>query len=143
MAAAPSISATPTDPHMNQPRIIAKPRNVFDQFEGRENRLTHALVVALDKDRVFLASFLRRFAPGTLSSYKQLSIAEQRLPGIASGEKYRPNERGLPDALILAPDGRTVALEAKITAGVRLPQLRAHTATLERRLSHSPRFGLA
>ncbi|MBY0370538.1 hypothetical protein K2X33_07625, partial [bacterium] len=120
---------------MTNAKIAAKPRNVFDQFEGRENRLTHALVVALDKDRAFLKAFLSKFAPGALSNPKQLSIAEQRLPGVAFGEKGLPGERGLPDALILAPDGKAIALEIKLTASVRLPQLRAHTATLERRLT--------
>jgi hypothetical protein len=120
---------------MMRSRIASEPRNAFDQFDARENRLTHALVVTLDKDRLFLRAFLKKFVPGTLPSAKDLTLAEQRLPGLSSDKKFKVGERGLPDALILAADGRAVAIESKVTAPVRLPQLKAHTATIERRLT--------
>lgn len=119
---------------MSRQRISSEPRNIFDQFDARENRLTHALVVALDQDRKFLGAFLKRFAPNALKSAKNITLAEQRLPGL-SAEKGNVGERGLPDALILADDGRAVVVESKVTAPVRLPQLKAHTTTLERRLT--------
>jgi hypothetical protein len=90
--------------------ITAEPRNVFDQFDSRENRLTHALAVTLDKDRGFLTAFLRKFAPGVLSNHKHLAIAEQRLPGVAQSQKRDREKRGLPDALILAPDGKAMSV---------------------------------
>jgi hypothetical protein len=38
-------------------------RNLFDQYGQIENRLTHALLSALHRDRNLLAQFLVRFAP--------------------------------------------------------------------------------
>jgi len=37
-------------------------RNLFDQFSARENRLTHALVCALDRDSRLLRAFLKKVA---------------------------------------------------------------------------------
>ena len=34
-------------------------RNIFDQYEQPENRLTHALVTTLDQDRALLGPLLR------------------------------------------------------------------------------------
>jgi hypothetical protein len=34
-------------------------KNVFDQYSQAENRVTHALITALDQDRASLASFLK------------------------------------------------------------------------------------
>ncbi len=57
-------------------------RNIFDQYSQPENRVTHALMTALNEDRALLDVFLKDIAkhlPPKKSG--PLSITEQSYPG--------------------------------------------------------------
>jgi hypothetical protein len=65
-------------------------RNIFDQYFQPENRVTHALLTALNEDRRLLASLLRELLhvkPPVSAS--KLLILEQQYPGEAE-----PREEG-------------------------------------------------
>lgn len=107
-------------------------RNIFDQFEGRENRLTHALVSALDRDPKLLRGFFKRFAPEFSYDARTLRIEEQTLPG-ESPSRLPEESRGLPDAVMWDSDGHLLAIESKVTARLARDQLRRHERTVRRR----------
>lgn len=107
-------------------------RNLFDQYFQPENRLTHALVVALAEDKKLLRSFVRwvthKPAPST-----GLAIVEQQLPGEPELSENDAEQRGLPDAWIHDNDRWSLLIESKIAAAVRNDQLDRHVRTALRR----------
>ena len=58
-------------------------RNLFDQYNQPENRLSHALAVCLHEDRTLLRGFLRWTGVKPPVRATQLLITEQSLPGDA------------------------------------------------------------
>lgn len=109
-------------------------RNLFDQYDWPENRLTHALVHVLAENRRLTRHFIMKFAPeSSLARGTNFSFSCQRLPG---EEKPQPDEeeeaerRGLPDAWIYDDTRSTVVLECKITAGLTINQLVRHASTI-------------
>ena len=106
-------------------------RNVFDQYSTPENRLTHALVTALDEDRKLLRSFVRWVCGNVPAG--GLEIVEQQLPGEPEPEEDE-NERGsLPDAWIQDGESWSLLIESKIASSLRNDQLRRHLRTAENR----------
>ncbi|KAA3636048.1 MAG: hypothetical protein DWP92_10150 [Armatimonadetes bacterium] len=104
-------------------------RNVFDQYQQPENRLTHAVVSTLDADRRLLRPFLRSLGFTSVPLAARLQLVEQQLPGeIESG---LDEERGLPDACAYDDDGFAALIESKVQASVRVGQLRRHLKTAE------------
>lgn len=107
-------------------------RNIFDQYDQPENRLTHALACTLDADRVLLTAFLRWVGAPAVPRAADLYITEQQVPGeVESGDETE--DRGLPDACIFTSDGWALLVEAKVQASVSPSQLRRHVSTAERR----------
>ena len=111
-------------------------RNVFDQYSQPENRVTHALMTALNEDRKLLASFLKDIArkvPPTKSSL--LEISEQSYPGeVGSGGIDENENEGhrIPDAWITAGEDWCLIIENKVTSPPDAAQLRGHLATARR-----------
>lgn len=110
-------------------------RNIFDQYEHHENRLTHALAVCLNQDRTLLSAFLDWLQVKPGDSPLRLTVQEQRLPGdpadIDIGE---PDDRaGLPDIVIHDEDRWCLIIENKITAAMTSSQITRHRRTIERR----------
>jgi hypothetical protein len=109
-------------------------RNLFDQYRHPENQLTHALLSALEADRVLLRKFLRWVLDRPAPSGR-MSLIEQSLPGDPSamrdveqqGENY---QRGLPDACIHTADWALV-IESKLAAPLTVGQLRRHIKTVD------------
>jgi hypothetical protein len=63
-------------------------RNIFDQYSQPENRVTHALLCALNEDRRLLSLFLRelvRTKPPV--DARKLSVLEQQYPARTSRAK--------------------------------------------------------
>src|SRR5215211_795906 len=85
---------------------LSRLRNIFDQYSQPENRVTHALMTALDQDRRLLSLFLRELLevepPGQPET---LSVLEQGYPGEAE-------QRGIPDVA-----RRTVGAKASLFSG--------------------------
>ena len=106
-------------------------RNLYDQYDQPENKLTHALVSTLANDRKLLRPFLRWLEAERIPPLKALHIVEQQVPGVrTSGDEAE--SRGLPDACIHDAEGWAVLIEAKVQAGISVGQLRRHKATAER-----------
>jgi hypothetical protein len=108
-------------------------RNVFDQYSQPENRLTHALSVALAEDRRLLRRFLAWAVGKRVSRNAPLEIVEQGLPGEWTSSEMDADKRGLPDACIFESDDWILVIESKIAAPLRAEQLHRHFRTLNRR----------
>ena len=109
-------------------------RNIFDQYEQTENRVTHALITALHEDRYLLSSFLRRIvqvnpAPNT----KKLRLLSQQYPGGSEISEEEANNRGVPDAWIFSEDGWCVFIESKVQSSLSSEQIKRHRETAKRR----------
>jgi len=114
--------------------LVVTLRNLFDQYESPENRLTHALASCLAEDRRLLRRFVKWATGATIPPHaRRLEIVEQQLPGdpeVAEGEAKR---KGLPDACIHDGESWCLLIESKVMAGLSTDQLRRHLATLQRR----------
>ena len=106
-------------------------RNVFDQYDQPENRLTHALVSTLENDKSLLRHFLRWLKSRNIPSLKSIHISQQQVPG--QEEEYeKEGQDGLPDACFYDDEGWAVLIESKVQAKISLPQLKRHSRTAAR-----------
>jgi len=106
-------------------------RNLFDQYDQPENRLTHALVCTLQSDRYLIRPFLHRLGARGMPPTHKIHIVEQQVPG----EPVSGNEnesKGLPDACFYDNNGWAVLIESKINAGISVKQLVRHADTAKR-----------
>jgi hypothetical protein len=107
-------------------------RNLFDQYDQPENKLTHALVCTLQSDPKLIRPFLKKClrVRGDFPKRK-IQIVEQQVPG----ESVSGNEsesKGLPDACFYDNNRWAVLLESKVQAGISLNQLERHNKTAKR-----------
>jgi hypothetical protein len=107
-------------------------RSLFDQYTQPENRLTHALLSCLDKDRRLLKRFIEwsvKYKP----KGRRLEVHEQSFPGdpieLTEDEAER---RGLPDGCIVDGTGWALLIESKVAAAVSVNQLQRHQRTSRR-----------
>ncbi len=108
-------------------------RNIFDQYDQQENRLTHALTCALDAEPKLLDNFVK-WVTGKSSPAKRLAIVEQNLPGEESvDDADEAHRRGLPDAWIHDGEQWSVIVESKIESRLNADQLERHRRTAYRR----------
>ena len=106
-------------------------RNLFDQYNQPENRLTHALVCTLQSDRKLIRPFLSKLGIRGIPPIHQIQVVEQQVPGQAlSGNENE--SKGLPDACFYDNNGWAVLIESKVQAGISLNQLERHAKTGER-----------
>lgn len=106
-------------------------RNVFNQYDQTENRVTHALLTVLNEDRVLLNRFLKelaRISPPVRT--QRLSILSQRYPGdraAQEAEELEEARRGVPDGWIFNIDSAwCVFIESKVQAPLSLEQIDRH-----------------
>ncbi len=111
-------------------------RNIFDQYSQPENRVTHALMTALNEDRKLLDSFLTDIARHTPpKNGASLHITEQSYPGSAASDGIDENEierRGIPDAWITAGEDWCLVIENKVLSTPSDDQLRRHRGIARR-----------
>lgn len=108
-------------------------RNLFDQYNQPENRLTHALMSALAADPLLLRRFLR-WSVGTDRGRRRWRVMEQSLPGEPShANEEDADRRGIPDGCIYDEDGWALLIECKFAARLSLDQLRRHRRTAFKR----------
>lgn len=108
-------------------------RNVFDQYEQPENRLSHALASCLHEDEELLRDFLRWLQVNDAPRTESLIVDEQTLPGELLVSEDESERRGLPDIVIHDGNDWCVLIESKVQAGFNPDQLRRHRRTMERR----------
>jgi hypothetical protein len=109
-------------------------RNIFDQYAQPENRITHALMTALNEDRSLLGCFLHELVkvsspvrPG------DLLVLEQQYPGEDEPSEDELERRGIPDGWIFNEDGWCVFIESKVLIRPRAGQIESHRRTAVRR----------
>ncbi len=108
-------------------------RNIFDQYSQSENRVTHALMTALNEDRKLLAFFLRELVKvNAPTDPSKLLVLEQKYPD----KDEEPSEddlerRGIPDGWIFDNDGWCVFIESKVIAKLEADQINRHRSTAE------------
>jgi len=108
-------------------------RNIFDQYEHPENRLTHALVSSLAADPALLRRFVR-WVTGEQAPSARLEVLEQRLPGEEEPrDEEEAERRGLPDAWIHDGNSWALVIESKIESPLKRDQLERHRRVAERR----------
>jgi hypothetical protein len=109
-------------------------RNIFDQYSQPENRITHALMTALEQDRnllrLFLHDLVRRKPPCDPS---KLAVLEQQYPGDDEPSEDELERRGTPDGWIFDSEGWCVFIESKVIAKLGADQIIRHRRTAERR----------
>jgi len=103
-------------------------RNIFDQYDQPENKLTHALACTLSHDRWLIRPFLRWLGIADVPPVRELRVVEQQVPGVPVASE-EAESTGLPDACIYTPDGWAALIEAKVQAKPVADQLRRHRRT--------------
>lgn len=110
-------------------------RNLFDQYSQAENRVTHALVSALNEDRRLLRLFLRDLVKAKPPiDARKLAVLEQQYPGEEEPSEEELDCRGIPDGWIVAEEQAwCVLIESKVLASLRAAQIESHRRTAARR----------
>ncbi|MBI5763332.1 MAG: PD-(D/E)XK nuclease family protein [Planctomycetes bacterium] len=108
-------------------------RNLFDQYNQPENRLSHALAVCLNEDRAMLREFVQWIGVSCPATGSKLSVAEQSLPGDPPDTEEDSERRGLPDIVIHDGESWCIFIESKIQARLTTGQLIRHAKTLTKR----------
>ena len=116
-------------------------RNIFDQYEQPENRLTHALVSTLHNDRALIRPFLRFLGAKRIPPLKYIHLGEQESPG-GEADYQKDGKEGLPDACFYDDDSWAVLVECKVQAGVSGRQLARHHKTAQRFGYDEPQLAL-
>jgi len=95
-------------------------RNIFDQYAQPENRVTHALMTALNEDRTLLRRFLAELVKvDSPTRAGELLVLEQQYPGEDEPSEDELERRGIPDGWIFNEDGWCVFIESKGTVRCR------------------------
>lgn len=115
-------------------------RNVFDQYDQPENKLTHALVTTLQHERTLLRPFLRWLGVRDVPPVRSLDVCEQHVPGAPVRDAEDSEAQGLPDACVFNDEGWAVLFESKVQARVAAGQIRRHRKTAIRYGFESPQI---
>ena len=107
-------------------------RNIFDQYNQPENKLTHSLATSLHEDKKLLDSFLKTFCKNFFKITKNLKIEQQTVPGQITRETDEKQKKGLPDAIIYNEE-ECLIIESKVSSTLTQDQLNRHEKTLKRR----------
>jgi hypothetical protein len=109
-------------------------RSIFDQYSQPENRVTHALMTALNEDRELLGLFLRELVKVKAPTHpRKLLVLEQQYPGEEEPSEDDLERRGIPDGWIFDEEGWCVFIETKVMAKLGADQINRHRRTAERR----------
>jgi hypothetical protein len=107
-------------------------RNLFDQYQAPENRLTHALASCLAEEPRLLRRFVRWATGRECPNGAQLRIAQQHVPGETEREEEEEEQAGLPDVWIFSKGTWSLLIENKVAAVVGVGQMRRHLRTAAR-----------
>ena len=108
-------------------------RNIFDQYDQLENKLTHALVCSLNEDKSLLKPFLQWLGVKDMPTLKEIGITEQNLPGDWLESSSISEDQGLPDACIYDKNEWAVIVESKIQSPISKNQLERHIKSMARK----------
>jgi hypothetical protein len=111
-------------------------RNVFDQYDQAENRLTHAFASALHHDAILRQDFLTRHLQLNKSRAKNIRLSVQSYPDAPALNESEESERGIPDIWFYDDDGWCAVVECKISATLTSSQIKRHIAVAQRRFDN-------
>ena len=103
-------------------------RNVFDQYDQPENRLTHALMITLANDKKLIRPFLKLVGVKRIPALNKIQLGLQCVPG-QEVDSNKDGKEGLPDGCFFDQDSWAVVIEAKVQAGISVNQLKRHRKT--------------
>lgn len=106
-------------------------RNVFDQYEQPENKLTHTLGCTLSNEPRLIRSFLKWLGASKIPHLKDIQIGIQQSPGQEAVE-VKEGMGGLPDMCFFDDKGWAVLVECKVQSKVSIAQLHRHSKTASR-----------
>ena len=106
-------------------------RNVFDQYEQPENRLTHALVCTLSNEPKLIRPFLKWLKVDKVPHLKDIQIGIQQSPGQEAIEE-KQGKGGLPDMCFFDDKGWAALVECKVQSKISTAQLHRHRKTAAR-----------
>jgi hypothetical protein len=115
-------------------------RNVFDQYNQPENKLTHALVTTLVRTPSLLSPFLRWLRLKDVPPFRTLEVCEQQVPGTPQWDLVESETEGLPDACVFNADGWVAVFESKVQARATSSQINRHRDRLIRHGFASPQI---
>ncbi|WP_432799917.1 hypothetical protein [Poriferisphaera sp. WC338] len=112
-------------------------RNIFDQYDQPENKITHALMASIESDRdLLLKPFLNFMKIKPSQQLHSLHLDEQCVPGemglVDQDDEKESERRGLPDGCIYDKNGWAVLFEVKVQAPVVVDQLVRHRNTAKK-----------
>ena len=107
-------------------------RNIFDQYNQPENKLTHSLVSCLNEDNHLLNSFLKSFNPNFFDKNSKLLLEQQTIPGEFRSLEEDNEKKGLPDAVIYNQE-QCLIIESKVSSSLTKDQLIRHEKTIRQR----------
>ena len=105
-------------------------RNIFDQYDQPENKLTHALFCSLHHDCKLIAPLLKWLGITAHPPAGKMKVAQQSIPGVSL--EVSDGDAGLPDLCIYTDDGWGVFFEMKVQSKLTAGQLRRHAVTAKR-----------
>ncbi|MCK4627453.1 MAG: hypothetical protein KAT56_00545 [Sedimentisphaerales bacterium] len=103
-------------------------RNIFDQYDQQENRLTHALICTLANDKKLIPPFLRWLKGENIPPLKNIHIGQQQPPG-QEAKVEKEGKGSIPDACFFDDEGWALVIESKVQDKIRIGQLRRHRQT--------------
>ena len=106
-------------------------RNIFDQYDQQENRLTHALICTLANDKKLVLPFLRWLECKNIPPLKNIHIGQQQSPG-QEAKVEKEGAGSIPDACFFDDDGWALVIESKVQDKIKIKQLRKHRRTAAR-----------
>ena len=106
-------------------------RNIYDQYEQPENKLTHALVCTLSNEPKLIRAFLKWLKVDKIPHLKDIQIGIQQSPGQEAVEEKEGME-GLPDMCFFDNNGWAILVECKVQSKVSISQLNRHRKTAAR-----------
>jgi hypothetical protein len=106
-------------------------RNIFDQYDQPENKLTHALCCTLANDHHLICPFLTWLGIHSVPHQRDLKIVQQKIPGVVTSADDE-NPKGLPDLCVYTDDDWIVLFEMKVQSKLSSGQLRRHIDTAKR-----------
>ena len=107
-------------------------RNIFDQYTQPENRLTHALLTALNNDRALLKQIFIAIKLRPPCALRYLEVDEQTIIGQPEEPESGSEKNGLPDGWIHDADSWCLLIESKISGRLKNDQLKRHYRTAAR-----------
>lgn len=108
-------------------------RNIYDQYEAPEDRLTHALASTLNHDRTLIKPFLSQLLKvDHIPSVNNIVINTQSIPDTKTTSESKYKSRcSRPDINIYDKDNKwAIALESKVQSDIDKNQLKRHEKTL-------------